>query len=228
MKRILSVTLLAFFTILILVSLGRWQWFRAHEKESMIRTQAHYDQIAPRKWRSKNGLPQQYERIQLRGTYAKQVFLLDNQYVDHQWGYHVLSPLQLVSGEWLIVDRGWVKGDPSRHRWPKIAIPKGEIVLEGQAYYPSARNWVLSNNLEVVKPELVVIEKWDNNVFLQILNQAVQPFLVRLHHPQTMGYQLNWPVVSMAPEKHYAYAWQWFGLALLVLIYWGYYVTKKK
>lgn len=227
MKRVISVTLLAGLAILILVYLGLWQWARAHEKEAMIAQQMHYEQIAPNTWSSLAALPKQYERVKIHGIFLSPVFLLDNQYSAHQWGYHVLSPFKLDSGTIVIIDRGWLKGDPTRQSWPDIKILREQMFIQGQVYYPSTKQWVLSEGTEVVKNNNFVIESLRISEFSKRLGHPVLPFVIRLDKPSELCYVRDWPVVSMAPVRHYAYAWQWFGLALLVFIYWGYYVSKK-
>ena len=54
--------------------------------------------------------------------------------------------------------------------------------------------------------------------FKKILNLNVLPFMLRLGDAEPYGFIRAWHIVSMSPEKHYAYAFQWFSLATLTLI----------
>jgi len=226
-KRKISVTLIAGLALLILIYLGLWQWSRAHEKEAMISQRAHYDKMTPRSWSASQSLPAQYEHLEMNGRFLSPIFLLDNQYYEHRWGYHVLSPFRLASGVMVIIDRGWVKGDITRQSWPDIKIPHQNMTIYGQVYYPSAKQWVLSDMTEQPKPNMFVIERLKIADLTKQWHHPLLPFIVRLDKPSGFAYVRDWPTVAMLPARHYAYAWQWFGLALLVLFYWGYYVSKK-
>jgi surfeit locus 1 family protein len=227
MKRKIIVTLIAGLALLILICLGLWQCSRAHEKEAMISQRAHYDKMLPHPWSASQSLPAQYEPVEIKGRFLSTVFLLDNQYSQHQWGYHVLSPFRLLSGALVIIDRGWVKGDITRRLLPDIKIVHKKISIQGHVYYPSVKQFVLSDITEQPKPNVYVTESLKIAELARQWHRSLLPFVVRLDKPNALGYVRDWPTVALTPARHYAYAWQWFGLALLTLIYWGYDVSKK-
>lgn len=101
-----------FFTLFLW--LGFWQIHRADEKSAMLATQKVQASLPPTAWNKNKKLPLQYEPIKLEGTYLTQLFLLDNQHYQHQFGYNVLSPLLLDDGSVVMIDRGWVLGDVTR------------------------------------------------------------------------------------------------------------------
>jgi cytochrome oxidase assembly protein ShyY1 len=49
------------------------------------------------------------------------------------------------------------------------------------------------------------------------------PFVVYLDKTESVGYEKNWQPIVMPPEKHRAYAFQWFSLALawILLMIWA-------
>lgn len=208
--------------------LGFWQLQRADEKKKMIIAQQMQELKPPYWWRDPQKLPVQYEQLLLKGTYLPQFFLLDNQHHQHQFGYHVLSPFKLHNGSVVIVDRGWVPGDVTRRSFPDINTPEGLIEIQGSAYFPSNKQWVLGPALEKKGSKLVILERLDTQLISQALQKVVSPFIIRLDKHNSSGFVCEWVTVSMPPQRHLAYAVQWFALASVVLILFVALNLKKK
>lgn len=210
------------------VYLGFWQIHRADEKANMISAQKKLQDLAPTLWVPQQKLPAQYERIQLAGVYLPQVFLLDNQHHQHQFGYDVLSPLQLADGSVVLIDRGWIHGDITRRIFPMINIPQDLIQLQGTTYFPSKNQWVLGPVFEEKENKTVILERFEEQLVSQLLQKAVYPFIIRLDKQDTHGFVREWETVSMPPQRHLAYALQWFAMALVILIIFLALNLKKK
>ena len=56
----------------------------------------------------------------------------------------------------------------------------------------------------------------------------IMQFIIRMNPEANNGFIREWSVVSMPPERHVAYAVQWFALALLVVILFVVLSMKKK
>ncbi|RUR17025.1 SURF1 family protein [Legionella septentrionalis] len=194
--------------------LGFWQLKRAHEKTALINQEKKFSASVPRSWHPAQELPLAYEPVNVVGKYLPAVLLLDNQHHQHRFGYHVLSPFVLNNKHIVLIDRGWVAGDLTRKNLPEVVTPKEEIKLSGQVYYPSAKKIVLGELIEKKQEGLAIIEAIDAQAISQFLQKSVYPFIIRLDKHAAHGYVREWIVVSMPPERHYAYAVQWFGLAL--------------
>ncbi|WP_019216188.1 SURF1 family cytochrome oxidase biogenesis protein [Legionella tunisiensis] len=50
------------------------------------------------------------------------------------------------------------------------------------------------------------------------MHKSVYPFIIRLDKSEADSYVREWAVVAMPPERHYAYALQWFAIAFVILI----------
>lgn len=222
----MSILAVLFFSLF--VRLGFWQIQRADEKTKMIVAQKTQEKQKPVTWTPKEKLPLQYERIVVKGTYLSQVFLLDNQHHKHQFGYDVLSPLELSDGSIIIIDRGWVPGELTRRILPNIQIPKGRVELQGSAYFPSKNQWVLGPVLEEKGNKVIILERVDDQLISQLLQKSVSPFIIRLDKQDTNGFVREWETVSMPPQRHLAYALQWFAMALVILIIFVALNLKKK
>jgi cytochrome oxidase assembly protein ShyY1 len=62
------------------------------------------------------------------------------------------------------------------------------------------------------------LQQTDLKVIQQHYNQDVLPFVVLLNAQETSSFVRDWQPVVMAPEKHLAYAAQWFLLAFAALV----------
>ena len=211
-------SLLTFFAIFLFARLGFWQLDRAQVKKEILSANSRYEKLAPKSWSQNDKLPRQYQQINVKGYYLPQVFLLDNQHHNHNFGYDVISLLNTANGKIILVDRGWIAGDISRQIYPEIERPIGNISLAGSVYYPSTKNWVLGQVIEKKSKDLVVIESLDTKLLAQFLHKSVYPFIIRLNQDNANGYVREWALVSMPPERHYAYAFQWFAIAIVILI----------
>ncbi len=213
-------TLLTLVSTAFLMGLGFWQLDRAEEKKELLSSAKKQALLLPSTWRQGMALPRLFQRLVLRGHYIPYTLLLDNQHADHQWGYHVLSPLALSQEQVVLVDRGWIKGDLRRRVLPVIETPTTSLSIQGQAYYPSSKGLVLGDVIEPHGASLAVIERVDTKLISNLLQKKVYPFIIRLDKRAPLGYVRDWPVVSMPPQRHVAYALQWFAMALvLIFIY---------
>lgn len=223
-----SMIILAALFVLLFTRLGFWQIHRADEKKQMLAAQAVHVAQAPVKWDPAQKLPLQYQRVSLKGNYLSTIFLLDNQHHHHQFGYDVLSPLLLDDGSVVIIDRGWIPGDNTRRSFPKVDSPEGVIELQGSVYFPSKNQWLLGPALEEKENNITVLERMDAKLLRKILQKKVYPFIIRLDKHDVYGFVREWAIVSMPPERHLAYALQWFAMALVILIIFVALNLKKK
>lgn len=66
--------------------------------------------------------------------------------------------------------------------------------------------------------KVVILERLDTQLISQVLQKSVSPFIIRLDKQDANGFVREWATVSMPPQRHLAYALQWFVMALVVLI----------
>lgn len=210
--------LLALLSIAFLMRLGFWQLHRAEEKRQMLALAAKQAIADPKDWHWGDADPKQYQRIRVKGHYLPEIFLLDNQHYQHQFGFHVLSPFLLDDGHYVLIDRGWIAGDQSRRQFPQINTPEGFMLLNGVSYYPSDKTWTLGPIIEKKQAKLTIIEQIDIKLLSQLLQKEITPFIIRLDKAEADGFVRDWAIVSMPPERHLGYAFQWFAMALVLFI----------
>ncbi|MCL5050117.1 MAG: SURF1 family protein, partial [Firmicutes bacterium] len=221
----LLITLLA---IAILVKLGFWQIDRGQEKQRIIDRHEHaavYTDLSPATFAELADAAD--SEIEFQGQIQTfPLFLVDNQIQQGRTGYHVLAlvrPNQV--NNWLVpVNFGWVPADFDRSVLPDIELPASDIKVQGRIRVPAARPFMLQeqdfSGLEGANVHRIQYPELDklSDALSSILSESLAQFIV-LQDPQAeLGYVREWPVVVMPPHRHYAYAMQWFGLALAALI----------
>jgi surfeit locus 1 family protein len=127
-----------------------------------------------------------------------------------------LVPVKTPSGT-VITNFGWVAATKSREVLPSILIDDLKASYAGIISLPL-------NNAMVKETALVdgnwpkVLQQTDLNVIQQHYKQKILPFVVLLKDQETSSFVRNWKPVVMAPEKHMAYAVQWYLLAIAALV----------
>ncbi len=204
-----------------LVGFGVWQQERALEKEAIAANWTARQQEAPRPLLSLANSPAElaYRRVQMEGHFiAQRNFLLDNRIYRRRYGVEVISPLQIEGTDTVVlVNRGWIAADPSRRTLPELPVDNALQSLEGTVYVPPGKAFTLgpiSDNEDW--PRLV--QALDVPVLAVMLDIEVFPYTVRLEPGSAAGFTIDWPLVNISPEKHRAYAVQWFSMAAVLLM----------
>ena len=217
-------TLFALALLPLFLGLGRWQLQRADEKAVAQAAFEQRQQAAPTDIASLPPQAEAYTRVAATGHYDNaHSFLLDNRMLHGRFGYEVVTPFVLstaLHGEALrlLVNRGWIEGDPARRQRPPIDAVEGEVRLTGYVYRDNTKLTFFGNGTEEQWPRLVQNLIIDD--LQQRLGQPVHPFILRLDAGAPGALRAEWQVVSMAPEKHVAYAVQWFAMAATLVIVW--------
>ena len=223
----IKVSILTVILLPVMMSLGFWQLDRAEEKAKI---QAEFD--ARRVAAAVNlsqlppvDSPQQwnYYRVVAEGVYLnRKTWLLDNRMFQGKVGYEVITPFVIDDGRILMVNRGWLAGDPGRRYLPEIPAVEGRQRIEGEVYLPSSRPFMLAEDqLSDQWPQ--VIQQLNFELFEQSLAKGENelfPASIRVREPGAGALTDNWLIVNITPEKHTGYAVQWFSMsAALVIIF---------
>ena len=206
----------------ILICLGLWQLERAEQKQDIIANYLLRSQTVLANLQPIHANPEDYRYYQaeLRGHYDNaHTFLLDNQIHAGRPGYQVLTPFiaeQVTTP--ILINRGWIPLGTRRNQLPTIAPVHGQHTLNGTIYVPHGQAFTLSNKREENPLWPRRVQTLDINQLAQQLNYAISPYVLRLAPDQKTGFIRDWPIVSMKPSKHVAYAVQWFALAATLLI----------
>ena len=217
----------------LLISLGRWQWGRAEGKEALQRefTQRAADQAmriaaspATASWASDETVEaMRYVRAQVGGTYdARYQYLLDNRVYEGVAGYHVLTPLLVEDGSFaVLVNRGWVPVGSSRATLPEIPAPGSRVTVEGLLSPPGQGGLLLGASGYESGQWPRVVQRIELDRMQSQLETSLYPLILLLDPGEADGFVREWrPYYGISPNRHRAYAFQWWSLAVaLVVIY---------
>ena len=218
----------------ILVSLGYWQLDRAEQKRHRLesylqRGHAPAQRLSPSIIDAESLINY---RVVVTGHYdPERQFLLDNRVLHGQPGYHVLTPLRIVGGNTrVLVNRGWVAWGDDRRILPKVPPPDGLVRVEGRATVPSDHYFTLERRTTVPAHWDARWQNLDLGRFVALVDFPVQPIVVELDPISNAGGLVReWTVPDAEwVQRHRAYAFQWFALALTLVVLYIVIMRKEK
>lgn len=226
---------LSIITLPLLLSLGCWQLRRAEEKRLVLHQQDVRQHQEPGEWLElKDQKDLSYWPVQMHGRFDEQrYFLLDNRVLHSKVGYEVLVPFETDTGDWVILNRGWIQAGRTREQLPKIPM-LGNTLIEGNVIGdiyvpPRASSWLsLPPVAETGGDWPLVIQRFDAEFATEVLGKEIFPYQIRLRENQVSALPSGWQVVNVQPEKHIAYAVQWFGMALALMVWYLFANTNLK
>lgn len=209
------------------LALGQWQLSRAHQKEALqagIDAQRALDALDNAALAGrKNPVADLHRTVRLRGQWLPEhTVYLDNRPMQGRPGFYVLTPLRLKGmASVVLVQRGWIpRHVVDRTRLSPVETPVGEVVIEGRITAGPSRLYELSSSNAASEPSgsSVIRQNLELSALASRIQGALEPFTVLQTGPASEGLQRNWPEVASTADKHYGYAFQWFGLSALVTI----------
>jgi surfeit locus 1 family protein len=226
---------IAFMVLLpLLVALGIWQLGRAEEKEALLALQEQRIRAAPMPLADAGGADSQslrYRSVTATGQYdSTHQFLIDNKILNGRVGYYVLTPFKIQnSAQAVLVNRGWVPADANRSVLPDVTMGEETATVSGRINFFPAVGMKLAGAEIPTEGWPAVVQVAESAILAKRLGYALLDFQVELGVGQPSGYVREWNApVAIPPEKHRAYALQWFGLALTLVILFIWLSCKKE
>ncbi len=209
------------------VQLGNWQERRAAQKISAQDKLAQGNAAGPL---ALTGAPLDAGAVEFRRVTATGQFVadwplyLDNRPYQGRSGFYVLMPFKIAgSGMHVLVQRGWLPRDSAQHdKLPAYTTPTGEVTLEGVARLNPGHVMQLGT-APPLAPNAIV----QNADPLQVASQSgltMQPFVLQQTAPAKPGgddtrMARDWTLPAMSVEKHQGYAFQWYALAAMAVVF---------
>jgi cytochrome oxidase assembly protein ShyY1 len=161
-------------------------------------------------------------RVRLEGGYERgHDFLVDNRTHEGQTGYWVVSVFRSTDGRGYLVNRGWLAAPVRRETMPAVPTPEGDTRIVGLVWPDTGL------------PPLLAEDPWNAGWPKRVQRLERErmaggvvdtvPVEIRLEAGQA-GVFAPAPVDAVfRPERNQGYAVQWFGLALVLIIGYGYF-----
>lgn len=214
--------------IALTLALGNWQLGRGQDKAA-LRTQVEqraHAALIDVPVAALEARDVELRRVEARGIFEpKYAVFIDNRVLRGVAGYHVMMPLKLGDGSrYVLVNRGWIAGTRDRKRLPEVKTPAGLVTVSGLAVVPSRRFLELSERTT----EGGVWQNLTLERYRKAMPIPIQPFVIRQEQGSVLddGLVREWEAPDYGVDKHYGYAFQWFALAALILVF--YLVTNVK
>jgi surfeit locus 1 family protein len=203
--------------------LGYWQLSRAQEKQQRLEVIAsNQNQVVTDLSLIGDAEINQFSNVELEIELAsRKNILIENKIQNGKLGYHVVNLIQdVASRQYLLVNRGWVEGLANRTEVPKVELPASYWQVKARLY--PVNSDVLSGDAEIEEfGNSIRVPVLDSSVLSgleQLLAVEIKPYVLRIDAQDSHALAVDWAWVSMLPEKHLGYAFQWFALSLAFLI----------
>jgi len=206
--------------VALFIILGFWQLDRAEQKRALEQAFADTGRYVTV---DAETVYEPYQPLTASGRYLlKREFLLDNVILDGRLGYYLVTPFEYESGKpLLLVNRGWAPktagSEPAgisaaapdegvttvrgrAGQLPRVGIRAGEAFAYSAGEWPRIANWPTIDELSASLGRDVL-------PFVLLADPEPGTTLIRRWQPQQAG-----------PMRHIGYAFQWFALALAVVV----------
>lgn len=209
------------------IQLGNWQTRRAVEKLTLQAKLAQSSAATPLVL---DGKPlaadaAAFRRVTVTGEFVRGwPIYLDNRPYQGRAGFYLLMPFKISgSAMHVLVARGWLPRDPAvRDKLPSYATPQGLVTLQGTARL-SAGHVMELGSAPPLAPGAIV-QNADPLQLAKDSGLAMQPFVIEQGAPaQPAGDEVrmvrDWPAPALGVEKHQGYAFQWYALSAMAVIF---------
>lgn len=211
-------SLLAGVGVSLFVGLGIWQLQRAAEKAALY---ASFEAGAAGGLRTAPASlgDARYRNLEVHGRYiANRQVLIDNMTHQGRVGYQVLTPFQIADVDrWLIVNRGWVVAPALRSQLPALDVDTLKRTISGKMDRLPRPGLRLEQAASVEEswPRVMVFPTFED--LSEAFKKPLFDYQLLLDPERSDGFQRTWAPRVMGPDKHRAYAVQWFAFALVLV-----------
>ncbi|WER46346.1 SURF1 family protein [Cupriavidus sp. WKF15] len=221
-------TVAAAVVIAVTCALGNWQLNRAHEKlarAERLQALAAQPPVTLTTAPARGDVAERTVRVTGRFD-ANRTVLLDNRPhgngTDSRAGFLVLTPLAIQgdggAARSVLVLRGWLPRDAQdRTRIAPFATPAGEVTIEGTALAAVPKVYSLGQPASAEAGRRIR-QNVDLAAYAAETGVALQPLVIEQRTDTGDGLARDWAPADLGADRHYGYAFQWFGLAALTLV----------
>lgn len=206
------------------ISLGNWQERRATQKIAL------QDKLVSRAAEAPLVIgpalvaaePLEYRHVKVTGQFVQSYpVYLNNRPQDGRAGFYLLMPLKIDGSDThVLVARGWLPRNAAEAaKLPPYATPGGTVTIDGIV------KTSVGHIMQLGTPEPAragaIVQNIDPAQFAQASGMKLQPFFIEQSGPAPAadGLVRNWPAPALGVEKHQGYAFQWYALAVMALLF---------
>ena len=218
---------LTFFCLLLLVlSLGVWQIDRGYKKKELENTFLER-QSQPVKEIKYNTFENSdlYRNVVLEGKYLDQIFLLDNKIYNGKPGLKVFSPFESINESLVLVSRGWIEFE-DRSNLPMIKTERNALKIQG-ILRSESKDFILENDNMKKNTNPILVQTINLDELSNYLGEPLSPYILELSELSKSAFVKTWQPINLSSFRHFGYAVQWFGLGLVLIIGYLFFLRKE-
>ena len=218
---------LTFFCLLLLVlSLGVWQIDRGYKKKELENTFLER-QSQPVKEIKYNTFKNSdlYRNVVLEGKYLDQIFLLDNKIHNGKPGLKVFSPFESINESLVLVSRGWIELE-DRSNLPVIKTERNALKIQG-ILRSESKDFILENDNMKKNTNPILVQTINLDELSSYLGKPLSPYILELSELSKSAFVKTWQPINLSSFRHFGYAVQWFGLGLVLIIGYLFFLRKE-
>ncbi|QOY95341.1 SURF1 family protein [Massilia sp. UMI-21] len=213
------------------IALGNWQQGRAAQKLAVQEKLAARASQAPVALREAiaGAVPPladtlEYRRVRVTGEFvAGWPLFLANRPIAGRPGYYLVMPFKIADAKtYVLVIRGWLPREAEYGKLPAFNTPAGTVTIEGTVV-ASAGHVMDLGKAPPLAPHAIV-QNIDPAHAAAATGLLLQSFFVQQTGPDLPGEQDGallrvWPSPSSGIDKHRGYAFQWYALAVMAVLF---------
>ena len=220
-------TCFVIFFLPILLYLGYWQISRGFEKKAIWEAYSINKTLPPILEKELSLYKKEdlfYRSIVIQGSYINDSFLLDNRVYRSKKGYEIFTPFKSEDQAVYLVNRGWTN-NYSDH---PFKAPEGRHLIEG-IISPFNKYGLNLSKVETEKSFPVVVQELTHSSASKLLgnNLSIEKIVIQLSAASKGSFEPIWGPTELKAPRHWGYAAQWLGLALVLVILYFYFGYKE-
>ena len=220
-------TCFVIFFLPILLYLGYWQISRGFEKKAIWEAYSINKTLPPILEKELTLYKKEdlfYRSIVIQGSYINDSFLLDNRVYRSKKGYEIFTPFKSEDQAVYLVNRGWTN-NYSDH---PFKAPEGKHLIEG-IISPFDKYGLNLSKTETEESFPVVVQELTHSSASKLLgnNLSIEKIVIQLSAASKGSFEPIWGPTELKAPRHWGYAAQWLGLALVLVILYFYYGYKE-
>lgn len=205
------------------VFLGFWQLHRLEWKTGLIANIENSLKSEAREYKAKQQYDGEFIKVVTRGIYDHEKELHFGSYYADEWGYKLVTPLQMEDGNTVYINRGWVPQKFKTHKNIKVRRPKGNVEVVGLIRKANLKSWFTPTNDSKKNYwfwyDIEAMNKFtgfvgQNLVIEEIRNSGQGEGNVKAANDFPLAIE---PEVKLRND-HLQYAVTWFGMSLAIIV----------
>ena len=220
-------TCFVIFFLPILLYLGYWQISRGFEKKEIWEAYSVNKTLPPINEKELFDYQKEdlfYRSVVIQGSYINDTFLLDNRMHQSKKGYEVFTPFKSEGQQVYLINRGWT-GNYSDH---PFSAPEGNHFIEG-IISPFDKYGLNLSKEEAKNSFPIVVQELTHSSASKLLgnNFSIEGIVIQLSAASKGSFEPIWGPTELKAPRHWGYAAQWLGLALVLVILYFYFGYKE-